>query len=230
MQELESIKKAVVKQAVIFETGGKRPTKELMESWIGRVGWKTTDENIPEDCNGEPMIPLMTLFIKDLPHIPEVVNSVELITVFISAAAIEAVTLEDDDFCVRTYHSLEDLESCDWHTDYIKAFPLTPKVLNEDYPMWDSEDIPESLRERILELESDGEIDYFEDIADTDECYHKLGGYPSYIQSGIAWDNYEFIFQIVSDEKADFYFGDDGNIYFFYNKEEDRWRVHYDYY
>jgi len=229
--ELDYIKNTLAKPAVIFETGGKRPTKELMESWIGRVGWKTSGEELPEDQGGEPMVPVMTLFIKNLPSVPETMKHIELITVFISVTAIEECILEEGDFCVRTYDSLEALESCDWQTDYIKAFPLIPKSIEEDYPAWDSDDIPESIRNRILELENAGEIDYFEDIADDDDkCFHKIGGYPSYIQSGITWENYEFIFQIASDEKANFYFGDAGNIYFFYDKDEDRWGAHYDYY
>lgn len=228
--EIDSIKRALIKPAVIFETGGKRPTKELMESWIGRVGWKASGEQLPEDYNGEPMVPVMTLFIKDLPYVPEVIKHFELITVFISVTAIEECMLEEGDFCVRTYDSLEALEPCDWQTDYIKAFPLTPKVIEEDYPTWDSDDIPEAMRTIIIELENAGETDYFEDIAGADESFHKIGGYPSYIQSGITWENYEFIFQITSDDKANFYFGDAGNIYFFYNKDEDHWGVHYDYY
>ena len=82
--ELESIKNTLAKPAVIFETGGKRPTKELMESWIGRIGWKSSDEDIPEDNNGEPMVPVMTLFVKDLPYVPKAIKHIELITVFIS--------------------------------------------------------------------------------------------------------------------------------------------------
>ena len=63
-QEIENIKKALAKPAIIFETGGKRPTKELLESWIGRIGWKDTDEDLPVDCNGNTMVPLMMLFTK----------------------------------------------------------------------------------------------------------------------------------------------------------------------
>ncbi len=229
-REIEDIKKAIKKSAIIFETGGKRPTKELLESWIGRVGWKAANEEIPKDLNGDPMIPLMSLFIKALPYIPEVIKNVELITVFVSKDVIEECVFEDKDFVVRTYTSLEKLEACEWQTDCIKAFPLIPKLIEDDYPEWDSEDIPETIREKILELENVEKIDYFEDIAGAGKCFHKIGGYPSYIQSGIAWEKYQYVFQIVSDEKADFCFGDCGNIYFFYNKDEKRWGVHYDYY
>jgi len=89
--ELDYIKNTLAKPAVIFETGGKRPTKELMESWIGRVGWKTSGEELPEDQGGEPMVPVMTLFIKNLPSVPETMKHIELITVFISVTAIGSV-------------------------------------------------------------------------------------------------------------------------------------------
>lgn len=229
-KELENIKNTLAKPAVIFKTGGKRPTKELLESWIGRVGWKHVGEEIPKNCAGEPMVPFMTLFIKELPYVPEVIKHVELLTVFLSVETLEEAVLEDGDFHIRTYSSLDNLQPCDWYTDYVKAFPLTPKLITDDYPAWDSEDIPETLRKRILELERNEGINYFDDIIGDDECYHKIGGYPSYIQSGIVLEGYEFVFQITYDDKANFCFGDAGNIYFFYNKDENRWRVHYDYY
>lgn len=36
---IEEIKNQLRKKAVIFKTGGIRPTSEIGESWIGKVGW-----------------------------------------------------------------------------------------------------------------------------------------------------------------------------------------------
>ena len=229
-QEIENIKKALAKPAIIFETGGKRPTKELLESWIGRIGWKDTDEDLPVDCNGNTMVPLMMLFTKELPYVPKPIKDIELIEVFVSEATIDECELEDEDYVVRTYNSLEGLEACEWQADCIKAFPITAKPIDEDFPMWDSRDIPEEIRTRILEMEKRGELEYFEDIANSGECFHKIGGYPSFIQSGIGVEGYEFVFQIVSDDKANFYYGDAGNIYFFYSEAENSWKAYGDFY
>ena len=68
---MEEIKEKLARKAVTFQTGGIRPTKELLESWIGCVRWKKPGEGIPNDKNGNEMIPIATLFIKDLPYIPE---------------------------------------------------------------------------------------------------------------------------------------------------------------
>ena len=56
------------------------------------------------------------------------------------------------------------------------------------------------------------------------------GGYPAYIQPGGCSEDYDFAFQISSDEKALFNFVDNGRIYFFYNKETHDWKVYYDFY
>ncbi len=34
---IKEVKEKLSKKAIIFETGGKRPTGELLESWIGSV-------------------------------------------------------------------------------------------------------------------------------------------------------------------------------------------------
>ena len=37
---IDEIKRILQRKAVIFETGGFRPTNEIGESWIGAVKWK----------------------------------------------------------------------------------------------------------------------------------------------------------------------------------------------
>ena len=61
---VEEIKKALVRKAIIFTTGGIRPTKELYESWIGRVGFCISGESVPVDAKGNEMLPLAMLFVK----------------------------------------------------------------------------------------------------------------------------------------------------------------------
>ena len=61
---IEEIKEKLGKKAVIFQTGGIRPTKDLLESWIGCVCWKKATELLPADKNGKTMQPIATLFIK----------------------------------------------------------------------------------------------------------------------------------------------------------------------
>lgn len=44
---IEEIKEKLARKAIIFQTGGICPTKELLESWIGCVCWKRPEEEIP---------------------------------------------------------------------------------------------------------------------------------------------------------------------------------------
>ena len=70
------------------------------------------------------------------------------------------------------------------------------------------------------------------DLADIHtEIYpmHKVGGYPAYIQPGRWDDDYEFIFQISSDDKAGLNIVDSGSFYFFYSKKLDKWDVQCDF-
>lgn len=227
---VDDIKKNLAKKAVVFQTGGIRPTKALLESWIGCVCWKMPDEILPVDKEGKEMQPIATLFLKDLPHVPEYLKEIELLTVFLSEDICGHHENADEYFHIRTYKTLEGLEHCDWKASIMKAFPLVPKLVEQDYPMWDDEDFPGDLFEEILRLEEEEDLEYYEDIAEEQYYVHKVGGYPAFIQAGGSPIGYEFAFQISSDEKACFNFVDNGRLYFFYNKDAQNWKLHYDFY
>ena len=227
---VDEIKEKLVKKAVIFQTGGIRPTKALLESWIGCVCWRMPGEELPVDKDGKAMQPMATFFIKDLPYVPQHLQGIELITVFMSEDVCGHRDCVEDYCCIRTYDTLEGLEVCDWNATIMKAFPLVPKLVENEYPIWDDEGFPVELFEEILRLEEEEDIEYYEDIAEENYHMHKVGGYPAYIQAGPCFDGYEFAFQISSDEKARFHFVDSGQIYFYYNKETRDWKVYYDFY
>lgn len=60
---VQEIKTKLMKEAIVFSTGGIRPTNELLESWIGKVSWKKDMESIPKDVDRNEMNPLATLSI-----------------------------------------------------------------------------------------------------------------------------------------------------------------------
>lgn len=71
---------------------------------------------------------------------------------------------------------------------------MTPKVIEEDYPVWDGGGLTIEMENKILELENSAVIDNYYDIAEN-QYGHKLGGYPSFFQSGVDFDDdYEFVF------------------------------------
>ena len=227
---VSEIKEALVRKAVVFQTGGIRPTKALLESWIGCVGWKKPQEELPIDVEGKTMVPMATFFIKGLPYIPEHLQGIELITVFMSENVVGHRDRAEEYFCIRTYDTLEGLVPCDWNATIMKAFPLVPRLVENDYPMWDGGGISLEMTKAILELEEEEDIEYWDDIAEEIYGVHKVGGYPAFIQPGYELEDYKFAFQISSYEKAQFNFVDSGRIYFFYNKENQVWKVHYYFY
>lgn len=69
---VQEIKTKLMKEATVFNTGGVRPTNELLESWIGKVSWKKENENIPKDVDGNEMNPLATFFLRAWQESPKV--------------------------------------------------------------------------------------------------------------------------------------------------------------
>ena len=112
----------------------------------------------------------------------------------------------------------------------MKPFPLKSHLIEEDYPVWDSGDIPPEIEDELVEMEDQEKIsDYY----DYTECYsgHKIGGYPCYIQSGVDFGNgYEFMIQIASDEKAHLNIIDSGNLYLAKNSQSGDWKLYCDFY
>ncbi|MGE7948967.1 DUF1963 domain-containing protein [Lysinibacillus sp. NPDC093688] len=226
--KIDDIKAQLVRQATIFETGGIRPTHDLLESWIGYVGWSLPTEQCPQGFQ-----PLATLFLKELPFVPAALKHMELLTLFINEEIFDHL-IEDDlsrFFVIRAYTSLEGLVQQTWQHDRIRAFPLISKWIDNDYPTWDGGGIPSDVEDEILRLEHEEDVEYFDDIVEEIFAVHKIGGYPSFCQSGRDYgEEFPFVLQIASDEKAYFNIVDNGNFYFFFNCELDEWRVYCDFY
>lgn len=230
---IEEIKEKLAKKATIFQTAVKEPTGELLESWIGSVCWNYYTESLPKDKNGNDMIPIATIFLKSLPFVPLELSGIELITLFMSQDVWDNLVSEDLSpwFFIRTYTSLDNLVRCDYKSEFIKPFPLSPKFVEDDYPCWDEGGIPDEIFDIILELEEKDEINYFEDICENLYAEHKVGGNPDFCQPGFDFGNgYKFVLQISSDEKALFNIVDSGSFYLFYNPEKEDWKVHCDFF
>jgi len=235
MKTVDEIKMLLKRKAVTFSTGGKNPTNALLESWIGRVGFKLENEDIPLDNDGNKMLPLAMIFFKDLPYLPDALKGLEMISIFMSIDTFD--NLGDLDvfsskFLIRKYNILDNLVSCKFDFTEIKPFPLTPQLRENDFPVWDGGGIPDEIMDDIYELEKNEDLDYFDDICEETYSEHKVGGYPAFCQSGIdiPYDGYEFVLQISSDEKAAFNIVDSGSFFFYYNKEKNEWKVYCDFY
>jgi hypothetical protein len=229
---VDEVKQALKRHAIIFCTGGKRPTKELLESWIGRVAWKLPHEDVPVDDTGDTFYPIATLFLKDLPFCPAALAGIELITIFMSKMVWE---LDSEDlsprFCIRCYQTLEGLIPCEYTSDLMKPFPLTPQLVENVFPSWDEGGMPSHLQAEILKMEEMDMAEYYDDICEETFSQHKIGGYPAFCQPGHWFGaDYPFVMQISSDEKAGFNIVDAGNFYFYYNADKGNWKVYCDFY
>lgn len=227
---LDEIKKAIRKPATRFFTGGFRPTNSIEESWIGKVFVFNKDEDIPLDEKNNLMLPLIQIYLPNLPFVPDILKNIILITVFISSDFPEEFEPMGKNWILREYANLENVEIREIDTSYsfIKPFPLKAEFFENDFPMW--EDYELDLHNEILKLEEKKIINDYYDFAD--HAYeHKIGGYPSYCQSGIAFsENFEFVFQVSSDDKAHLNVIDSGSFMFARNKSANEWEIYYDFY
>ncbi len=228
---IEKLRTILKRKATIFHIGGRRPLDSLEQSWIGRVTVALPAEEQPIDVQGNAMAPIMQLYLPAMPFVPQAMRDVKLLTVFLSPDVLDHEDMEGY-MCIREYTSVEDLVEKDFGPAFmhIKAFPLFPELLENDYPVWDGEDIPEENGDAINNMDEE-EPDYFEDIVEGIHVVHKIGGYPSFIQSGIDFgEGCEFVFQIASDAKAGLNIVDGGCFYFAKHQNEGAWRGYFDFY
>lgn len=230
MKDIEKIKNKLAKKATEFITGGFKPTNSISESWIGRVYLYNNEEGIPFDNDGELMLPLFQLSLNELPFVPDVLKDTKIITIFISKNIPMDLTANGNNWVLREYKNTENIvvKNLKNPESHLRFFPLSNKLIDEDYPVW--EDLQWDITDEILELEESGTIDSYFDIFENTSS-HKIGGYPSYCQSGINFgEDFEFVLQIASDEKANLNIVDSGNFYLAKNKKTEEWIYYCDFY
>lgn len=99
---------------------------------------------MPIDSFGKCMLPVATIFLNGIPFCLTELLDTELVTIFMSENIWDNLVAEDLSywFAIRTYKSLGDLVSCEYKSDLMKPFPLTPQLVENDYPTWDGGGIP----------------------------------------------------------------------------------------
>jgi uncharacterized protein YwqG len=236
---IAEIKNRLAKRATEFSAGGFKPTYTDKESWIGRVAFYKEDESIPLEADGTPMLPLLQLSLEGLPYIPDGLENTKMITLFVSEnlpaggspPGSGAPSDNGQGWVLREYNKTDQLinkrlENID---SYIRSFPLKTTFISEDFPVWDGGGIPDDVENEINRLEKEGEITDYYDIVENNYG-HKLGGYPTFSQSGIDFgEDFEFMLQIASDGKANLNIVDAGTIFLAKNRKTGEWRLYIDF-
>lgn len=199
------------RKVVIMEIGGARPPSDPYASWFGKVNFALPGEEWPE-WDGEPMCALAQIDVRALPVIPPRFADLEFITIFIDPEELPDNQPNGEGWLLRAYKDASKLvaiEEPDTGSE-IKAFPMFATVREDDYPCHEDCDI---------ELPSEIDENYYDYFQGLDGF--KIGGWPRLIQCELYWGpnavheaEPEFVFQIDSNDKAQWQWGDGGIGYF----------------
>jgi len=230
--DIQQIKRKLAKPATRLFAGGFRPTNADDESWLGRVFFFREEEAVPQTPDGKDLLPLAQFYLPNLPFTSPLLKDVRVLTLFVADHFPEQFEEMGNNWVIREYGHQETIirKELQVPSSYLKPFPLRAEFVPEDFPLWDGGGIPPELEREILELERNGAIENY--YAFTIHAYeHKIGGYPSFCQSGVdPGDNFEFVFQISSDPKINLNVVDNGSLMFWKNKNTGKWAIYYDFY
>ena len=208
---LDEFREKIKRKAIVMDIGGFRPPDDPITSWFGKVNFCLPGEEWPIQ-DGKPMHALAQINLPELPFRPPRLSDIDLITVFIGPSELPFDVPNGQNWCVCMYQNTDDLIPIEARnsSSSIKAFPMRPRAVEEDYPSW--EDIPCECPEEA----DDNYYDLFKNVAG-----FKLGGWPSLVQSEIYWAplnrhpiSPEYVFQIDTTEKGNWMWGDNGVGYF----------------
>lgn len=233
-EKIKELQRKIAREITYFQTGGVRSRGAIDECWIGRVLACAADEELPTDKNGAPMLPLAQFYLPALPHVPQVLDGVKLLTVFISQDLIGKFDENMDGlWAIREYSDVSELviKELSNPRSQIRPFLLQPKFAADDVAGWDGGGLETDVVHEILELKRSVGL-YYSDVTAGLEYHNctKLGGYPSFCQSGVSFgEDYQFVFQVSSDEKAGLNVIDGGSLMFAKNPQSGAWSLYYDF-
>jgi len=210
-----SILDSLLRKASVAQVGGFRPPDDPLASWFGDVlvckeGEEWPSWKHPVSLKRVFLTPLAQFNLTEAPFVPEKLKQFKMITIFIDAEELPFDRLHGEGWAVRAYESLEDLvplKRPDIEFE-VKPFPMKWELVENEGPSWEDAWSVTDLTE--FNYVTDGEFyDRYENSEKT-----KLGGFPALIQGELSFGLEKFVFQIGTEEKAGWYWGDGGVGYF----------------
>ncbi|MFZ6873384.1 DUF1963 domain-containing protein [Undibacterium sp. Di27W] len=200
-----------LRKASIATLGGFRPPADPRVSYFG-AGVALPAEGLPV-WNGKAMFPLLQIRVAELPFIPEQLQDIALLVLFHNDDEHPFDQPHGEGWLIREYREadLEHLQPLPpSHARYApKPFPIAWQLVEDDAPGWeDGWNVLDLDAINHDEAATDAFFDDFSRYANT-----KVGGYPKEIQHGAGI--HDFVFQVGSEEKSRWMWGDNGIGYFF---------------
>ena len=206
---MNSFKDQIKKSAYKFTVGGFRPADSPYASWFGKILLGMPGENWPLN-EGKPMTPICQVNLEALDHPIRGLEDIAFLTLFVGPDNLPIDEPNGSSWVLRTYTSTSDLVPLPqlYEADKPKPFQMLAEPVM-DYPSW--EDCPIPIPDDLTATFSE-------------ECPNhpgiKFGGWPMVIQDVVEWEHpklstseFEFVFQIDSVAKSNWYWGDDGIAY-----------------
>lgn len=202
------------RQASVSQIGGFKPPEDKLTSWFGGNGFGLENESIPK-YNGEEMFCLLQVKVDELPFIPEELKETKFLCVFINRKEIPFDKPHGEGWLIREYKSIDNLKPFTTSSlpPVVKDFPIKWNQVNDDAPGW--ENAWDVIDMTAINETEDADEKFFMELNRYDNT--KFGGYPTEIQHGHKLEN--FVFQISSEEKPNWMWGDNGVAYFNKNSE-----------
>ena len=212
-----------LRSASIAQVGGFRPSDEPFASYFGGRFYGLPGEEYPT-CNGRVLSALLQVNLEELPFVPAKLHEIRFITVFVDEENLPFGNHNGDGWVIRTYDSLSELillPESTYQTN-IKPFPIRWSLIEGDAPDWTS--AWEYVNPTGF-LELSQAIELFSEKYQTRQGT-KIGGWPHYLQDDDK-NLGDFVFQIDSEYKANWMWGDAGIAYFF-KDETETWFMDWD--
>ncbi len=218
--------KRIGKRPVMAQIGGFRP-EDGLKSWFGGNFVLNNAMDWPSDADGL-MLPVIQIMTAEIPNGRDFFGDIKLLQVYLNARELPTTVAKNGEgWRLLEYDSIEDLTVVETPkaVQIYKPFQIKWSLAEQpDYPCWEESwayfDMTEINESEEL---SDRFFEEFERYYRT-----KIGGYASFIQSPCG--DYEYVFQISSEEKPRFMVGDNGNLYILKSKADNQWYLHWDCY